>query len=130
MDTMPLTSEYNKFAEEREREIRELHDYVFVNMEYSIGKDGEEKVIGETDFMGYDEDNGVLTIYEFKSSRKSLRRKKGVTQLRKAKKYYSKHGLTINRQVKKINKIVTVLEMYGPDDYDKHGRERIELEEF
>lgn len=127
---MPLTSEYNKFAEEREREIRELHDYVFVNLEYSIGNTGKEEVIGETDFMGYDDDEGILTIYEFKSSRKTQRRKKGVTQLRRAKKYYSKQGLTINRQVKKINKIVTVLEMYGPDDYGKLGRERVELEEF
>ena len=127
---MPLTSEYYKFAEEREREIRELHDYVFVNMEYFSGNDGQEKVMGETDFMGYDEDDGILTIYEFKSSRKTHRRRKGVTQLRRAKKNYSKEGLKINRQEKKINKIVTVLEMYGPDDCGKKGRERIELEEF
>ncbi len=145
---MPLTSEYYAFAEEREQEIRALHDYVFVNVEYHIPQKGKKKgkewkMGGETDYIGYDDD-GTLTLYEFKASRKKNKKNQGMDQLRRAKKHYSGNGFKILRKSKgyysksglafdkdsEIKKVVMVLEMYGPDNYDRNGREKLEIEEF
>ena len=124
---MAITSEYLTYAEEREEEIRDCHDYFFKNLEYSILEEGERKIIGEIDIMGYDED-GTLTIYEFKSSRYGVQKSKGRKQLKRARDYYEEYDLEIDGEEKDVKNIVLVLEMFGPDNNRNIGTERTFVE--
>lgn len=127
---MPINSEYLEFMGEVEAGIRGRHAYVFENLEYGLPTDDGEDVSmsGEIDFLGYDND-GTLTIYEMKSSRKPKPRVKGLNQLWRARRFFQKYGLKIDKEEKEISRIVLVLEMYGPDKKGKLGRERIEIED-